>query len=59
MGFLKDRGMVEGYHAESKVLSKTNLVIAGVIGLGLWKGKQILDTAKSSLKQSLILLNLL
>jgi hypothetical protein len=39
-------------HAESKVLSKTNLVIAGVIGLGLWKGKQILDTAKSSLKQS-------
>jgi hypothetical protein len=52
MGFLKDRGMVEGYHAESKVLSKTNLVIAGVIGLGLWKGKQILDTAKSSLKQS-------
>lgn len=39
-------------HAESKVLSKTNLVIAGFIGLSLWKGKQILDTAKSSLKQS-------
>jgi len=38
--------------AENKVLSKTNLVIAGVIGLGIWKGKQILDTAKSSLKQS-------
>jgi len=38
--------------AENKVLSKTNILIAGVVGIGLWKGKEILDRTMASLKRS-------
>lgn len=39
-------------HSESKLFNKTNALIAGVVGIGLWKGKEILDMTMASLKRS-------
>lgn len=39
-------------HSESKLFNKTNTLIAGVIVIGLWKGKEILDMTMASLKRS-------
>ena len=46
------KGMENLAKKETEYITKTNLLIAGVVGIGLWKGKQILDMTMASLKRS-------
>ena len=46
------RGMEKLAKKESEYITKTNMLIAGVVGIGLWKGKEILDMTMASLKRS-------
>ena len=43
---------MENLAKETEYITKTNMLIAGFVGIGLWKGKEILDMTMASLKRS-------